>query len=123
MKRIAKKHATGLWQVAAELQVIEVELTLTAADDFEKGRTHSRDQIDPSCSDAVMTLPLTFSQKMEDARSILDQNVSDAMITLLHSMRLSRCPQTAPHHHESRHDERKNKKDAFEDLTVSKQLP
>ena len=71
MKRIAKKHATGLWQVAAELQVIEVELTLTAADDFEKGRTHSRDQIDPSCSDAVMTLLLTFSQKMEDARSIL----------------------------------------------------
>ena len=123
MKRIAKKHATALWQVAAELQVIEIELTLTAADDFENGRTHSRDQIDPSCSDAVMTLPLTFSQKMEDARSILDQNFSDAMITLLHSMRLSRCPQTAPHHHESRHDERKNKKDAFEDLNVSKQLP
>ena len=73
MKRIAKKHATGLGQVAAELQAIEVELTLTAADDFEKGRTHSRDQIDPSCSDAVMTLLLTFSQKMEDARSILDQ--------------------------------------------------
>ena len=64
MKRIAKKHATGLGQVAAELQAIEVELTLTAADDFEKGRTHSRDQIDPSCSDAVMTLLLTFSQKM-----------------------------------------------------------
>ena len=123
MKRIAKKHATGLGQVAAELQAIEVELTLTAAVDFEKGRTHSRDQIDPSCSDAVMALLLTFSHKMEDARSILDQHFSDAMITLLHSMRLSRCPQTAPHHHESRHDERKNKTDAFEDLTVSKQLP
>ena len=71
MKRIAKKHATGLWLVAAELQVIEIELTLTAADDCENGRTHSRDQIDPSCSDAVMTLLLTFKQKMEDARSIL----------------------------------------------------
>ena len=37
MKRIAKKHATGLGQVAAELQAIEVELTLQQPMILRKG--------------------------------------------------------------------------------------